>query len=76
MGQNPNFHRFFTEGFPNLSVITTLGFYVVQLSLLMYVNFNCRVNENFVSHCTLLRKTCLYEALKNLNKKDGEMGIC
>ena len=41
-----------------LSLIATLVFYVVLLSFSMYVNFNYRVNENFVSHRTLLRKTC------------------
>ena len=29
----------------------------------MYVYFNYRVNENFVSNCTLLRKTCLINQL-------------
>ena len=43
-----------------LSLIATLGFYVVFLSFLMQVNFNYSVNEYFVSHRPLLRKTCVF----------------
>ena len=31
----------------------------------MYVYFNYRVNENFVSNRTLLRKTCIIDELYN-----------
>ena len=52
---------YYQSSLSELSLIATLGLYVVLLSFLMQVNFNYRVNENFVSHRTLLRKTCLIQ---------------
>ena len=38
----------------------------------MYVDFNYRVNENFVSHRTLLRKTCF---ILTHRRKEGQRSI-
>ena len=51
---------YYQSSLSGLSLIATLGFYVLILLFLMYVDFNYRVNENFthIVHC--LGKLVLY----------------
>ena len=67
-------YPYYQSSLSELSLIATLDFYVVLFSVLMYVDFNYRVNENFVSHRTLLRKTC-YKLLSNKMSEEEKKKI-